>query len=89
LYDFPLLSEEAASEEAVMAHTDHAPSNAQQQEDQSFESTDSVLVPDGFSLAPLATGLNCPTAIASSKDHIWVIESGAVPDVMMKAWRER
>jgi hypothetical protein len=46
---------------------------------QSLESTDSVLVPDGFSLRPLATGLNFPTAIAFSEDHIWVSESGAVP----------
>jgi hypothetical protein len=51
-----------------MAHDDHAPSHA-----------DSVLVPEGFSLQPLATGLNYPTAIAFADDKIWVSESGAVP----------
>lgn len=42
---------------------------------------DSVLVPEGFSLQPLATGLNFPTAIAFSDDQtqVWVSESGALP----------
>src|SRR5215208_6801642 len=42
---------------------------------------DSVLVPEGYSLQPLATGLNFPTAIAFSedKDQVWVSESGALP----------
>jgi hypothetical protein len=54
-----------------MALPDHAPS-----------SSDSVLVPDGFSLQPLATGLNFPTAIAFSQGQIWVGESGAIPGTL-------
>jgi hypothetical protein len=48
---------------------------------QNHPNGDSVLVPEGFSLQPLATGLNFPTAIAFSEDEtqVWVSESGALP----------
>jgi glucose/arabinose dehydrogenase len=48
---------------------------------QNHSTGDSVLVPEGFSLQPLATGLNFPTAIAFSEDktQVWVSESGALP----------
>ncbi|WP_445505319.1 hypothetical protein [Microvirga sp. G4-2] len=43
-----------------------------------------VNVPEGFSLQPLATGLNFPTAIAFSEDQtqVWVSESGALPGTL-------
>jgi hypothetical protein len=51
------------------------------QDSQTPSNADSVRVPDGFSLKPLATGLNFPTAIAFSEDkeQVWVSESGALP----------
>jgi hypothetical protein len=36
------------------------------------DDTQAVLVPDGFTLQPLATGLTFPTAITFSGDQIWV-----------------
>jgi hypothetical protein len=36
-------------------------------------------VPPGYFLQPLATGLDFPTAIASSAEGIWVAEAGVVP----------
>ncbi|WP_445500249.1 hypothetical protein [Microvirga sp. G4-2] len=48
---------------------------------QNASNGDGVLVLEGFSLQPLATGLNFPTAITFSEDQnqAWVSESGALP----------
>src|ERR1043165_9210235 len=43
-----------------------------------------VTLPPGYFLAPLAMGLDFPTALASSSDMVWVSEAGAFPGFVPK-----
>lgn len=43
------------------------------------ERLDNVVVPPGYVLAPLATGLDFPTGIAMDGTRIWVSEAGILP----------
>src|ERR1041385_7028262 len=43
-----------------------------------------VTLPPGYFLAPLAMGLDFPTALASSGDMVWVSEAGAFPGFVPK-----
>src|SRR5215208_6497537 len=43
-----------------------------------------VKLPSGYFLRALATGLDFPTALASSEDMMWVSEAGAFPGFLPK-----
>jgi len=43
-----------------------------------------VTLPPGYFIAPLAMGLDFPTALATSRDMVWVSEAGAFPGFLPK-----
>lgn len=54
---------------------------------QGFGTVANAAVPSGYFLVPVTTGLDFPTAVASSGDRLWVAEAGSIPGTTPKVKR--
>jgi glucose/arabinose dehydrogenase len=84
-----LLTATACMEHDPMGAEPTAPSAAKAEHANAngFGVVSNVRMPPGYFMVPVATGINFPTALATSDDQIWVAEGGFLPGMSPKVKR--